>query len=64
MVRGCKLVEINGETVTIKSGESLLIRKGARVKYSNPFEEEAEYWSVCKPAFSLESVNRENDQSN
>ena len=63
MVRGRKQIEINGETVTLNSGESLLVRKGARVKYSNPFEEEAEYWSVCIPAFSPDSVNRENDSS-
>ena len=42
MVRGRKQIEINGETVTLKSGESLLVRKGVRVKYSNPFEEEAD----------------------
>ena len=63
MVRGRKQIEINNEIVTLKSGESLLVRKGVRVKYSNPFEEEAEYWSVCIPAFSPESVNRENDSS-
>ena len=63
MVRGRKQIEINGETVILKSGESLLVRNGVRVQYSNPFEEEAEYWSVCIPAFSLESVNRENDSS-
>ena len=61
MVRGRKQIEINGETVTLKTGESLLVRKGVRVQYSNPFEEEAEYWSVCIPAFSPDSVNREND---
>ena len=63
MVRGRKQIEIEGEIRTLKVGESLLVRKGVRVKYSNPFEEEAEYWSVCIPAFSPESVNRENDSS-
>ena len=63
MVRGRKQIEINGETVTLKPGESILVKKGVRVKYSNPFEEAAEYWSVCIPAFSLESVNRENNSS-
>ena len=43
MVRGRKQIEINGETVTLKSGESLLVRKGVRVQYSNPYEEEEEY---------------------
>jgi len=59
LVRGRKQIEIDGETVTLKVGESLLVRKGARVRYSNPFEEEAEYWSVCVPAFSPDLVNRE-----
>ena len=63
MVRGRKQIEINGETVTLKPSESILIKKGVRVQYSNPFEEEAEYWSVCTPAFSPDSVNRENDSS-
>ena len=63
MVRGRKQIEINGETLMLKPGESILVKKGVRVKYSNPFEEEAEYWSVCIPAFSPESVNRENDSS-
>ena len=59
IVRGRKQIEIDGEIVTLKVGESLLVRKGARVRYSNPFEEEAEYWSVCVPAFSIDLVNRE-----
>ena len=59
LVRGRKQIEIDGETITLEVGESLLVRKGVRVRYSNPFEEEAEYWSVCVPAFSLDLVNRE-----
>lgn len=58
MVKGRKQVNINGETVVIKAGESLLIQKGATIRYSNPFDEPAEYWSVCIPAFTIESVNR------
>ena len=61
MVRGRKQIEIDGETVTLIVGESLLVRKGARVRYSNPFDVEAEYWSVCMPAFSPDLVNREED---
>ena len=61
MVRGRKQIEIDGETVTLNVGESLLVRKGARVRYSNPFDVEAEYWSVCIPAFSPDLVNREED---
>ena len=32
MVRGRKQIEIEGETVTLKVSESLLVRKGARVR--------------------------------
>ena len=59
MIRGKKQIEIDGETIELKAGESLLIKKGARVRYSNPHDEEAEYWSVCMPAFDIETVNRE-----
>ena len=64
MVRGRKQIEINGETVTLNVGESLLVRNGARVRYSNPFDVEAEYWSVCMPAFSPDLVNRDEDSGN
>lgn len=59
MVKGRKMVEVNGETIELQAGESLLVRKGSRVKYSNPFPEPNEYWAICIPAFSLETVNRE-----
>jgi mannose-6-phosphate isomerase-like protein (cupin superfamily) len=57
--RGKKLVETDGEQIILQSGQSILIKKGTRVRYSNPFDEECEYWSVCLPAFSVESVHRE-----
>jgi mannose-6-phosphate isomerase-like protein (cupin superfamily) len=59
MVKGRKHIEIDGEEVILQAGESILIKKGARIKYSNPFNEPNEYWSVCIPAFSIETVNRE-----
>lgn len=57
--RGKKLFEVDGEKVEVSAGQSILIKKNSRVRYSNPFNEECEYWSVCLPAFSIESVNRE-----
>ena len=57
--RGKKLVEADGEEVILESGQSILIKKGTRVRYSNPFDEECEYWSVCLPAFSITQVKRE-----
>ena len=61
MIRGRKQIEIDGETVELKAGESILIKKGARIRYANPFDEESEYLSFCIPGFSPETVNREDD---
>ena len=57
--RGRKMIEADGEQIILEAAQSILIKGGTRVRYSNPFDEECEYWSVCLPAFSMESVNRE-----
>ncbi len=59
VVSGQKQFEVDGETVVLQAGESILIRKGTRVRYSNPFAQPCEYWSCCVPAFSIDTVNRE-----
>ncbi|WP_225000049.1 cupin domain-containing protein [Cesiribacter sp. SM1] len=61
MLRGRKQIEIDGETVELHAGESILIKAGARIRYSNPFSEENEYISVCLPAFSPDTVHREEE---
>ena len=57
--RGKKMFEVNGEQIILAAGQSILIKSGTRVRYSNPFDEECEYWSLCVPAFSIDAVNRE-----
>jgi len=57
--RGRKMKEVDGKALILEPGQSIREKQGARVRYSNPFEEPCEYWSVCLPAFSLEGVNRE-----
>ena len=59
IIKGKKQFEIDGETVVLESGQSILIEKGARVRYSNPFENPCDYLSICMPAFSMDLVNRE-----
>ena len=54
-----KQFEIDDETVTLEAGQSILIEKGARIRYSNPFDAECEYLAICLPAFSMDLVNRE-----
>ncbi|MCF8262209.1 MAG: cupin domain-containing protein [Melioribacteraceae bacterium] len=59
LIRGKKKFEIDGEEIFLKANESILVKKGTRVRYSNPFDTECEYLSFCIPAFSIERVNRE-----
>jgi mannose-6-phosphate isomerase-like protein (cupin superfamily) len=57
--RGKKMIEADGDEIVLEAGQSILIKRGTRVRYSNPFDDECEYWSVCLPAFSINTVNRE-----
>jgi len=59
IIKGKKQFEIDGEIHVLEAGQSILIQKGARVRYSNPFDAECEYIAICLPAFSMELVNRE-----
>jgi mannose-6-phosphate isomerase-like protein (cupin superfamily) len=59
IIRGKKQIIIDSDIVTLEEGQSIKINKNVRVQYSNPFETECEYISVCRPAFSPLSVNRE-----
>ena len=59
IIKGKKQFEIDGEIVVLETGQSILIQKGARVKYSNPFENPCDYLAICLPAFSMDLVNRE-----
>jgi mannose-6-phosphate isomerase-like protein (cupin superfamily) len=59
VVRGTMRVDHEAGTTDVRAGETILCRAGERIRYSNPFDEEAEYWAVCAPAFSPDTVNRE-----
>ncbi len=56
---GKKQFEVDGEIIIVEAGQSILVKAGSRVRYSNPFSAACEYWSVCIPAFSIDAVNRE-----
>lgn len=59
MCSGRKRVELPDGAIELAAGESLMIPPGVTVRYSNPFSEEAVYWSVCLPAFTPETVHRQ-----
>jgi len=64
IIKGKKQFEINGEILVLEAGQSIRIEKGARIRYSNPFDDECEYLAVCLPAFSIDLVNREENEAN
>ena len=57
---GKKIIETENKKIILEKNQSIFIKRGTRVRYSNPFNEPCEYVSVCIPAFTLEKVNREN----
>ncbi|WP_115463263.1 cupin domain-containing protein [Winogradskyella aurantiaca] len=59
IIKGKKQFIIDGDTVVLEAGQSIKIEKGTRIQYSNPFTEPCEYLAICKPAFSIDTVNRE-----
>jgi len=61
MVSGRKRVVVDGTAIEIGAGESLLVSRGSTVQYSNPFDEDAVYWSVCIPAFTPDRAHRVSD---
>ncbi len=59
IIKGQKQFIIEDEMVVLKAGQSIKVERNTRVQYSNPFTEPCEYLAICLPAFSMDSVNRE-----
>lgn len=60
VIRGTIRVEHEGGAEDVRAGETVLVEAGSRIRYSNPSEEAAaEYWAVCTPAFSPDTVHRD-----
>lgn len=58
MLRGEMLIEMESESIVLGAGEVFLSKKGIKLRYSNPFDVENEYWAICIPAFTVESAGR------
>lgn len=59
VIKGCLHVETKKEAFDVKKGQAILTTKNKWIKYSSPYEDGAEYISVCIPAFSPDTVNRD-----
>ena len=59
MVAGKMRIEFVDDVVDLAAGEVIRTEPGVQVRYSNPFDEPNEYYAVCLPAFSPDTVNRQ-----
>ena len=52
-------VEHDGGSLDVHAGEAVCTRAGERVRYGTPDPGGAQYVAVCIPAFSPDTVHRE-----
>ena len=59
VLRGMLLVTSRGGAVEVHVGQAIIAHRGEWVQYSTPGPEGAEYVAICLPAFSLDTVHRD-----
>jgi len=59
VLKGALHVEFEGGSLDVAVGETLITRAGEWVRYSTPGAEGAEYFAICLPAFSPDTVHRD-----
>jgi ethanolamine utilization protein EutQ (cupin superfamily) len=59
VLSGLLVVEHAGGRLEVRAGEAVHARPGERIRYSTPEPGGAEYVAVCLPAFSPDTVHRE-----
>jgi len=59
VLEGTLVVEHESGTTEVNSGQAIVTNPGEWVRYSTPKEGGAKYIAVCLPAFSPDTVNRD-----
>ncbi len=59
VLKGTLQVETSSEVFIIHSGEIIIVNADEWIQYSTPGDDGAEYISVCVPAFSQDTVHRD-----
>jgi mannose-6-phosphate isomerase-like protein (cupin superfamily) len=59
VLRGALRVTTKDGARDVKAGEAVIVSRGEWVQYSTPGEDGAEYVAVCLPAFSPDTVHRD-----
>lgn len=59
VLKGTLFVETKGNTFKVNAGQAITVQKGEWVRYSTPGG--AEYIAVCTPAFTPDTVHRDEE---
>ena len=59
VLKGTLRVQHSQGTLDVHAGQAVIAHPGEWVRYSTPEEGGAEYIAVCLPAFSMETVHRD-----
>lgn len=59
VLKGTLQVETRAGSFEVKAGQAVIAEAGQWVRYSTPGDDGAEYIAVCMPAFSPETVHRD-----
>jgi mannose-6-phosphate isomerase-like protein (cupin superfamily) len=59
VLRGMLRVEHAGGALDVRAGQAVVAHAGEWVRYSSPADGGAEYVAICLPAFSMDSVHRD-----
>ncbi len=61
VLRGLLRVIDQDGVIDVRAGQAVVVNRGERVQYATPEPEGAEYLAVCVPAFTLETVRRDQE---
>ena len=61
VLKGMLRVKTRSEEFDVHAGEAVIVNASEWVQYSTPGDDGAEYVAVCLPAFSPDTVHRDED---
>ena len=59
VLKGMLRAEHRNGSIDVSAGQAIIAHAGEWIRYSTPHQDGAEYIAVCVPAFSMETVRRD-----
>lgn len=59
VLRGCVKVDYENGSMEVRAGQAIQTSPGEWIRYSTPYADGAEYVAICLPAFSMDTVHRD-----